>query len=173
MNLKKQLTDAMRGTTVVVGIGNPCRGDDGAGSIVARKISDASGVQVIDAQDVPENYVCQVADRRPDTVVLIDCVDLKATPGSVALLEKDQTACYWPSTHRLPICVLMNYLERETHARVFLVAIQPRQTAFSEPMSAAVSSSVEVIARMLNEIFAAGQQPARRRFTAQSREAPT
>jgi len=173
MNLKKQLAHAMQGTTVVMGIGNPCRGDDEAGSLVARKISHASGVHVIDAQDVPENYVCQVVDQRPDTVVLIDSVDLKTTPGSVALLEKDQTTSYWPSTHRLPISVLMNYLERETHARIVLVAIQPCQTAFSEPMSPSVSSSVDAIACILNEVIAARQQPAQSRFTAQSREAPT
>jgi len=173
MNLQEKISFVMRGTVVVMGIGNPCRGDDGAGSIVAGKTNGAPGVRVIDAQEVPENYLRLVVDWRPDTVVLIDSVDLKATPGSVAVLEKDGTASYWPSTHRLPINLLMNYLERETRARIVLVAIQPCQTAFSQLMSAAVSSSVDAIARILNEIIAARPQPAQPKFTAQSREAPT
>ncbi|MGA3176878.1 MAG: hypothetical protein ABSE19_05980 [Candidatus Acidiferrum sp.] len=64
MNLQEELATAMQGTVVVMGIGNPCRGDDAAGSLVARKISDVPGMDVIDAQDVPENYLCQVAEQR-------------------------------------------------------------------------------------------------------------
>jgi len=165
MNLQEQLAAAMQGTVVVMGIGNPCRGDDAAGSLVARKISDVPGAHVIDAQDVPENYLCQVADQRPDTIVLIDSVDLKSAPGSVALLDKDQTAAYWPSTHRVPISLLMNYLERENHARVLLIAIQPRQTAFLQPMSAEVSSSVEAIASVLKEVIGGRQMLAHAGFT--------
>jgi len=157
----------------VMGIGNPCRGDDGAGSILARKIGDAHGVHVIDAQDVPENYLRQVVDWHPDNVVLIDSVNLKSTPGSVAFLERDQTASYWPSTHRLPINLLMKYLARETCARIVLVAIQSCQTAFSQAMSEAVSSSVNAIACILNEVIAARQKPGQSRFTDPSREAST
>jgi hydrogenase maturation protease HycI len=174
MNLHEELATAMQGTVVVMGIGNPCRGDDAAGSLVARKICDVPGVLVIDAQDVPENYLCQVADQRPDTVVLIDCVDLKSAPGSVALLNKDQTAAYWPSTHRVPISLLMNFLERENHTRVLLIAIQPHQTAFLQPMSAAVSSSVEAIAGALNEAIGVRQMPAQTGFTSRlSAKEPT
>lgn len=173
MNLKEQLAAAMQGTVAVMGIGNPCRGDDAAGGLVARKISEVPGVHVVDAQDVPENYLTQVAKERPDIVLLIDSVDLQSTPGSVALLDRNQTASYLPSTHRVPISLLMNYLEGETHASVLLIAIQPLQTDFYQPMTAAVSSSVEAIAGVLNEVIAARQMPAQARFTCQSREAPT
>ncbi len=153
MNLREQLSKAIQGSVVVMGIGNPCRGDDAAGSCVARKICRAPSVRVIDAQDVPENHLRQVADQRPDTIVLIDCVDMKSDPGSVALLDKDQTAAYWPSTHRVPLSLLVDYLERTTDARVFLIAIQPYQTGFLEPMSTEVLSSVEAIAGVLNDVL--------------------
>lgn len=160
MNLGEQLATAIQGNVVVLGIGNPCRGDDAAGSLTARQISDSPGVRVIDAQDVPENCLCQVVDQRPDTVVLIDCVDLDSAPGSVALLDKDQVAGYWPSTHRVPISLLMNYLERETHARVLLIAIQPCQTAFLEGMSGEVYASVAGIADLLNSVLEKRRTPA-------------
>jgi len=162
MDLREQLATEIQGHVVVMGIGNPCRGDDAAGSLVAQQLSDlwhghlghdAPGVRVIDAQEVPENYLRQVVGEGPDTVVLIDSVDLKSAPGSVALLDKDQVAGYWPSTHRVPLTLLMDYLERETHARICLIAIQPRQTGFLQPMSAEVSSSVEGIAGVLNDVF--------------------
>ena len=90
MDLPEQLATGIQGKVVVMGIGNPCRGDDAAGSLAAQQISDEPGVRVIDAQDVPENYLPQVVDDQPDTVVLIDSVDLDSAPGSVALLDKDK-----------------------------------------------------------------------------------
>jgi hydrogenase 3 maturation protease len=153
MNLREQLSDTIRGKLVVMGIGNPCRGDDAAGSCVAQQIRSAPGLRVIDAQDVPENYLCQVADQRPDTIVLIDCVDMTSAPGSVAVLDADQTAAYWPSTHRVPMSLLVDYLQRTIHARIFLIAIQPHDTDFLQPMSAEVRSSVEAIADVLNDVL--------------------
>ena len=179
MDLKAQLATEIHGNVVVLGIGNPCRGDDAAGSMVAQKLNvlwhghaghdstragcpchpaqpglDVPGLRVIDAQDIPESYMRQVVDERPDTVVLIDSVDLDSSPGSVALLDKDQVAGYMPSTHCMPLTLLMDYLERETHARIFLIAIQPRHTAFMELMSGEVHASVVSVAVVLNDVFA-------------------
>jgi hydrogenase 3 maturation protease len=153
MNLREQLLSKAQGNVVVVGIGNPCRGDDAAGSQVACGITARPGVHVIDAQDVPEDYLCQIEARQPDTVMLIDSVDLGSAPGSVALLDKDRTTGYYPSTHRVPVQLLVNYLERTTRARILLLAIQPRQTGFLQAMSAEVSSSVEAITDVLNDVL--------------------
>jgi len=158
MDLREQLATGIQGHIVVMGIGNPCRGDDAAGSMVAQLISDGPGLRVIDAQDVPENYVRQVVGESPDTVVLVDAVDLDSAPGSVAFLDKDEVAGYWPSTHRMPLSLLMDYLEGETHARIFLIAIQPRHTAFMQPMSGEVHASVAGIAGMLNDVFAVARR---------------
>lgn len=161
MNLREQLRHSVRGKVVVMGIGNPCRGDDAAGSSVAQQIGRAEDVHVIDAQDVPEDYLCQAADRQPDTVVLVDCVDMKSAPGSVALFQSDQTVPYWPSTHRVPMSLIVDYLRRTTHARIVLIAIQPQQAAFLGPMSAAVRSSVESVADVLNDVLTARRMSAR------------
>lgn len=172
-NLQEQLADAMQGIVVVIGIGNPCRGDDGAGSLVARKIKRAPCVHVIDAQDAPENYLGQVVQHKPEAILLIDSVDLHSTPGAMTLLDKRQMAAYWPSTHRVPIALLMDYLERETHARVLLIGIQPRHTDFSEMLSVVVSSSVQALADVLNTAIAARTAPAPAEFPNQFRKAVT
>ena len=159
MNLREELRRTVQGNVVVIGVGNPCRGDDAAGSCAAQRIRCAPGVHVIDAQDVPENYLCQIADKHPDTVVLIDCADMKSTPGSVALFENDQTVAYWPSTHRVPVGLIVDYLNRTTHARILLIAIQPQQTNFLQPISAHVLSSVGGVARALNEVLKSKRMP--------------
>jgi hydrogenase 3 maturation protease len=160
MDLREQLAGRIQGKVVVMGIGNPCRGDDAAGSLVVRQIREAPGVCVVDAQEVPEHYGGQVASHRPDTILLVDCVRLDSAPGSVAVLEKDQMADHWPSTHCMPISVLMDYLERETRARILLIAIQPCQTEFLQPVSPEVHASIAGVARVLNSVFAMRREPA-------------
>jgi len=157
MNPLEQLAAWIEGEVVVMGIGNPLRGDDAAGSMVARRIAAPPGVSVIDAQEVPENYFSLVADRQPGTVVLIDSIDMDSAPGSVALLEQDQIAGYCPSTHRVPLSLLMSVLERTTEARVFAIGIQPAHTEFLEAMSDAVAESVARVAGMLNRVLAEGR----------------
>lgn len=154
MNPDEQLAARMQGVVVVMGMGNPLRGDDAAGSLVARRIVAPPGACVIDAQDVPENYLPQVVNQLPDTIVLIDCVDLGSAPGSVAFLDRDQIAGYWPSTHRAPLSLLMEILEHETCARVFAVGIQPAHTEFLKPVSESVATSVAHVAGMLNHALA-------------------
>jgi len=154
MDLHERLSGLIQGNVVVMGIGNPSRGDDAAGSLVARQIRDLPRTCAIDAQDVPENHWRQVVNQRPDTIVLIDSVNLESAPGSVAVLEKDQIASHWPSTHRMPIGVLMNYFERETHARVFMIAIQPRQTEYLQSVSGDVKASIAAVTDVLNVVLA-------------------
>lgn len=156
MDIREQLIDALEGRVFIVGIGNLCRGDDAAGSRVAQLIRGAPGVQVIDAQENPENHLRQVVELRPNTIVFIDCVDLKCPPGSVALLDADQTPAFWPSTHRIPLSLIFEYLKRATAARMFLIAIQPQQTGLFEPMSTDALSAVESIAEVLNGILGMG-----------------
>jgi len=159
-DLREQLASRIRGTVVVMGIGNPCRGDDAAGGLVVAQIRDAPGVYAIDAQDVPENHWRQVANQRPDTIILVDSVNLYSAPGSVAVLDKDRIAGYWPTTHRMPVGVLMSYFERETHAHIFMIGIQPGQTEFMQSVSAEVQASVAAVADVLNRVLALPRKPA-------------
>ena len=156
MNFEEQLATGLEGVVVVMGIGNPLRGDDAAGSLAARRIA-GPGVCVIDAQDVPEDHLLRVVNEHPDTIVLIDSVDMDCAPGSVAFLDRDQVAGYWPSTHRMPLSLLMGILERETHARVVGIGIQPAHTEFLKPLSNAVAASVAHVAGILNGALTRGR----------------
>ncbi|MCW5977734.1 MAG: hydrogenase 3 maturation endopeptidase HyCI [Bryobacteraceae bacterium] len=154
MNVEEQLAARVEGSVVVMGIGNPMRGDDAAGSLVARRITPRPGVCVIDAEDVPEAHVAAAVRRQPDTIILIDAVDFGSTPGAIAFLERDQLANYWPTTHRTPLTFLIGILEEATRARVFAIGIQPGRTGLLEPVSNAVAASVGAVAGLLNEALA-------------------
>jgi hydrogenase maturation protease HycI len=152
VSLAAELRARLTGRTVVVGIGNPLRGDDAAGSLVARSLAARWDGPVIDAEEVPERMLGAVAKERPAVVLLVDSVDMAAEPGALALLRHDDLSDYWPSTHRVPVALLMEYLNASTGAEPLLLAIQLEQVDLFRPVSSAVSESVSIV---VDEILAA------------------
>jgi len=150
MSLEETLGLRLRGRVTVVGIGNPLRGDDAAGCLVARSLRSAPGLEAIEAEEVPENHLGAVAASRPDTIVLVDAVDLGAAPGSLALVETAELARFTPTTHRVPLDLLATWLGRETGAEVLLVAVQPRRIGWGEPVSPEVGEAARLVAATLN-----------------------
>jgi hydrogenase 3 maturation protease len=153
MSLAAALGARLRNDLVIVGIGNPLRGDDAAGSLVARSLRPAPGVTVIDAEEVPENHVGPMVAAQPRAVLLIDAVDLLAAPGSVALLEAGDLRLHEAWTHRVPLGLLMGVLARETGADVLLLAIQPRQVGLGCALSAEVETSVALVVETLDHLL--------------------
>ena len=159
MSLERALSSALTGRVALVGIGNRLRGDDGVGSALAGRLADAGVPRVFDGQELPEDMVARVAATSPDTVLLVDAVDLGAEPGSVALIDGDQTMSYLPTTHRIPSELLMQVLERATGARCLLLGVQPAGTGFGRAMSPEVTASLETLAELLAGMLGPGPTP--------------
>jgi hydrogenase maturation protease len=73
--------------TVVIGVGNPDRGDDGVGRAVARRLRDVSppGVEVRECEG--EATALLAAWEGADEVVLVDACRGVGPPGSVHVFE--------------------------------------------------------------------------------------
>ena len=144
--LPRELADRMRGRVVLVGIGNPLRGDDAAGCLLARALARTPGLTVVHSEDVPERDVLPIADAHPDVVVLADALDMGLAPGSVAVVEPDALARYAPTTHRVPLALLADILRRACGAEVVVLGIQPRQVEPGAPVSREVHLTVRALA---------------------------
>ena len=144
--LPRKLADRMRGRVVLMGVGNPLRGDDAAGCLLARALARAPGLTVVESDDVPERDVLPIADAHPDVVVLADALDMGLAPGSVAVVEPEALGRYVPSTHRVPLALLADILRRTCDADVVVLGIQPRQVEPGAPVSGEVSLAVRALA---------------------------
>ncbi len=78
----------MSAPVVVIGVGNPWRGDDGVGAAVAREVAARLGrrdprpeVEVVEVDGEPARLVELWADR--DLAVVVDAVVSGAAPGTV------------------------------------------------------------------------------------------
>ncbi len=137
--LEKKIQNLLKGRIVYMGIGNILRGDDGIGPHLVEVLR-KRGASVVDAGTVPESYIGPVTRLEPETIVLVDAVHLGSEPGSVELLERDEILkhnCF--STHNLSPVLVMERLENETGASVFMLAIQPATLELGASISPAVN----------------------------------
>ncbi|KAF5434559.1 hydrogenase 3 maturation protease [Candidatus Methanophagaceae archaeon] len=137
--LEERIRDLLKGRIVYMGMGNILRGDDGIGPKLVEVLR-KKGAGVVDAGTVPESYIGPVKRLEPDTIVMIDAVHLDREPGSVELLERDEILENSGfSTHSLSPVLVMERLESETGAAVFMLAIQPGTLKLGDPLSPAVN----------------------------------
>jgi len=156
-DLEARLREALGRRCLVVGIGNPLRGDDGAAQALLRRLEGAVDAALLDAEEVPESHLGRIVEARPEVVLLVDAVDLGSQPGGVALLTRGRLPAGGFSTHRPPLSVLMFFIEQETGAEVLLLGIQPKQVEFGAGLSPEVEKTVEALAAILASV---GQAPA-------------
>ncbi|UCG87168.1 MAG: hydrogenase maturation protease [Gemmatimonadota bacterium] len=150
------LAARLSGDVFVVGVGNPLLGDDAAGCLVARGLVGTPGLEVIQADEVPESHFGRILDAAPDVVVFVDAVDLGARPGSVAVLEAEALARYEPSTHRVPVGLVADLLRRQAGADVFVLAVQPRQVVLGSGLSPEVAAAIESVIELIRRSLSAG-----------------
>jgi hydrogenase 3 maturation protease len=152
------LAHRLRGRAVVMGIGNPLRGDDGIGCRVARLLQEAvetgdlappAGLTILDAEEIPESFLGPAVAARPETVLLVDAVEMGAGPGSAALLEVDDLRAGALFTHRTPLGPLTAYLRQQTRADIALLAIQPASIEWGAGLSPELARAAETMTLMI------------------------
>lgn len=147
--LEEKIRKLLKGRIVYMGMGNILRGDDGIGPKLVEVLRE-KGAEAVDAGTVPENYVGPVKRLEPDTIVMIDAVHLDREPGSVELLKRDEILENSGfSTHSLSPVLVMERLESETGAVVFMLAIQPGTLKLGDPLSPAVSCLLTTLPNFL------------------------
>lgn len=157
MNIE-ELKSILTGKTVVVGVGNEQRGDDGVGPLVARLLRRFGLGRVINSGPSPENETWRIRELMPDNVLFIDAVDFGGLPGDFAVLTASDLRAQGYDTHRMPLKLTMEYLESELRCKCFALAIQPRVVSQGTPMSNEVRRSAFSVARMLRENILALQR---------------
>ncbi len=138
---------------LILGIGNRLRGDDAVGSILAEDLAGKVNVPVIDAGDVPENYLGPIESSGADLVIVLDAADLGASPGDLSLIEMEQLRGVGLSTHTANLALLFKAIPAENRPDALLVAIQPEQTEAGLGLSRSVEMAMEGVEHMLVTLF--------------------
>ena len=144
LDILKHLKLHLTGKTVILGIGNTLRSDDGIGSILATRIQDKVPYIVYDSGSCPENYLGKVIQDKPDTILLIDAVDFGGGAGEFRMLEGEdiQTVNFF-STHDASISLAISYLRNSLKTvDIIILAIQPEVLVFGDKLSPQISATL-------------------------------
>jgi len=149
----EQLKELRGSKTVIVGIGNVLKGDDGVGPFVCQQLTGKVCADLIDAGTVPENYIHPIIKKTPQSLLIIDAMDFGASPGAISIFKPDQLNSSAFTTHTLSPRIFVDMIAQATKVDVYFVGIQPAQTQLGQPMSAEVSQAVQELIHILTEIF--------------------
>jgi len=148
-----RLASLQNSKTVIFGIGNTLKGDDGAGCIVCRRLSGKISAELIDAGTVPENYIQVVIRKKPQALVVIDAVDFKAKPGTIKVFEPEQLDSFIISTHTLSPRIFIEMICSSIEVDVYFIGIQPARIELTEQISERVEQEIGLLEKTLTKIF--------------------
>jgi hydrogenase 3 maturation protease len=152
--LFEQLKKFRGSRTLIVGIGNILKGDDGAGPLVCEQLERGKVcVELLDAGTVPENYIQPIIKKAPRTLLVIDAIDFGAKPGTIRIFEPDALQSHTISTHTLSPSLFIDMVCQNIKLDVYFVGIQPAQIQLGQSISPQVSQAIQQLCRAFTEIF--------------------
>lgn len=138
--------------SVVVGVGNPLRGDDGFGpALVAALAARGARVPAIDAGGAPEERAEEILAMGVARAVVFDCATMGLAPGELRIVPAARVATGAVSTHRLPIGLFVELLTRLGGVEVLLAGAEPASTGLGDPLSGPVRATLDRLVRQIAE----------------------
>jgi len=152
--LRKWLSGAKK--VVLAGIGNSLRKDDFVGVKIVKDLANrvSRNVFLIECETVPESFIEPIVEFEPTHILLIDASLLGLEQGSVRFIEANQMSSQVPVlTHALPLQLFCEYLSKMTHAKIALLAIQPKDTDFGEGLTSELEKTAGRLTNLLLKIL--------------------
>lgn len=136
---------------VVLGIGNPLRGDDALGLDILKILKGKvpTSVRLIECQTTPENFAGKIERLKPSHVLIIDAAYFGANPGGARLVPTEEIAGIAVSTHAMPLYMLAEILKNSIGAKVVLLGVQPKIVDFGEELSPELVVALKKIGEQL------------------------
>jgi hydrogenase 3 maturation protease len=155
--LFEQLSKLRDSKTLIIGIGNTLKGDDGAGPFVCQQLRDALvSAELIDAGTVPENYIQKIIKKAPQNLLVIDAIDFKAAPAAIEIFKPEQLSSFVSSTHALSPRLFAEMVSRDIKVDVYFIGIQPVHTRLGDAMSPQVLKAAKLLVQILIDVFPPG-----------------
>jgi hydrogenase 3 maturation protease len=143
----KELLSQREKSILFVGIGNLLKSDDGAGVYISGNIKNSDRISSLTVEVSVENYIGKINAMNPDILVLIDCVEMKAPPGTCRLLRVEKVHDLTFNTHNISLKKLSGFFAMP----VYVLGIQPLKIDFGENISYIVMNVSDKIIQAINK----------------------
>jgi hydrogenase 3 maturation protease len=145
---------ALSGRTLVIGLGNPDRADDGAGiEIVSHWKARLKERAFFDTETSAETAVFDgLEDPDAEVFLFVDTADFGGKAGEIRLFEGEETPRFEPaiSTHKVPIGLLTEMI-RSKGRRAVLLGIQPGSLELFGRMTEEAAEAVKTLKSLMDQ----------------------
>jgi hydrogenase 3 maturation protease len=149
-----ELARRLRGKrTVILGIGNPLQGDDAVGPSLVDFLQGRVDATLINAGEVPENYLSAIQAAQPEVVLIVVALELGAEAGCMTIIDADRLRAIENFTRNPGLAFLAVMIQDSTGAEVILVGVQPEATAFAAELSTPVHETLDNLEEMLERVY--------------------
>jgi hydrogenase maturation protease len=169
-DLIRRLENTVKNKKVVVlFVGNPIRGDDGAPQLLLRTLKGrVMRLRMFNCGTSPQDCIDQVAELQPDAVIFVNAVERSLRPGTVILEQLRSNSLTGSSLigHKFPLALMASLLtimgrQRNAIVKTYLVGIQVGSTRgrITAPVREAVKRLLDIFMRVdhMARAFAAGE----------------
>jgi len=152
-SIRQQLNQLRGSNTIILGIGNLLKGDDGAGPRLCQQLTGKVCAEIIDAGTVPENYIQPIIKKAPANLLVIDSMDFGAPAGTIGIFKPEQLSSVVTSTHTLSPRLFAQVVRHNIKVNIYFVGIQPAQTQLGELVSPQVRYAIQRLSHVITSIF--------------------
>ncbi len=152
----RTLREFLTGSWAILGIGNELRGDDGFGSIVARRLREALAHQdvvnrIFVGGVAPENFWGKISRLQPEKLLVIDAVVFDGAPGEVRFLRPEELAAPFQLTHGPSNFAVMQMVLPGTE--IVVLSAMPKRTAIGDKLSPEVERAIDLVCEEIEEVL--------------------
>jgi len=147
---------------LIMTIGNILMSDDGVGPMIYQelkfKLSLINGLELINAELNPENYLKKIIRLEPSHIIIIDAIQSDLTPGSIYFFgneEIDDRLFSQPSTHMISLAnINKNLLHELKSVEILNIGIQVKSAHFGiNILDSSVYESAIVLRNYLTKLI--------------------
>lgn len=138
------LKNILKGNIVILGMGNPLRGDEGAGSLLARRLNERLRFPVFDAGTVPESFLAKIISSSPDAVLVIESISHQSPPGSFRVFLPEDLSAYGLSNNYASLIMSLDILrEKIPHTSLYVLGLEPKDNSVASSVSEEIKETLE------------------------------
>lgn len=141
----------------ILTLGNEFRGDDSLGIDIGNRLKKIPhiGSQIVNAHNVPINFLGSILRLQPKNIVIIDAVDIEQEAGTIVLFGSDLLSNVRSKTHFQSISDFLRLIKQELNYQptVFFLGIQIKTNQLFCEMSKEVLQSIDKLERIFLSIF--------------------
>lgn len=131
-----------------VGIGNVLKSDDGVGVYISTNIKKRRNISVLTVEVSIENYIGKINRINSDVLVLLDCMDLRKSPGYWDMMPVTGLNSQTTNTHNISL----EKISELFNAKTYILGIQPKNIKFGEYLSPEVKMAADKIIDHVNRL---------------------